>query len=233
MGLDVPGRCGWRKEGTYAVNVSNEHPPDSPLPARRFDRVARAPDRIHTIVTARSAFVAEPSSRGHRANKSGQTPKPWCASARRATRRGTRGPRRAAVSRSVHTKSLSREQSSSPSEIVGNVVGAGSSQPPDLAPSDDLAGHAVRKSWHRSLSVSRDVRPRTPSSGDPRSAPLRLKSQRRHRRAMLVYCIRCDLAVNRLAAQRPGRPGRSALSLGRPRGRGDLRKPILVGIRRL
>ena len=79
------------KKGTHAVNVSNEQSPHSPLPARRFDRVARFPSRINTVVTARPASVtAWPSSRGHLAKEAGQTPKPRCPSGRRKARRETR-----------------------------------------------------------------------------------------------------------------------------------------------
>ncbi len=78
------------KKGTHAVNVSNEHSADSPGSARRFDRMARFPARFRTVVTARSAFVTQPSKRGHLAKKSGQTPKRKCPSARRKAHRKTR-----------------------------------------------------------------------------------------------------------------------------------------------
>ena len=92
--IAAQGQRGWggrRTKGTNAINGSNEHRPDSPLPARRFDRVARLPDRFNTVVTARSARLAESPSREHLADKSGQTPKPWCSPVRRGTRRETRG----------------------------------------------------------------------------------------------------------------------------------------------
>jgi hypothetical protein len=53
--------------------------------------VARLPARIHTVGTARAAPEAEPASREHRAERSGQTPKTWYSPVRRIARRETRG----------------------------------------------------------------------------------------------------------------------------------------------
>ena len=226
------------KEGTHAVNVSNEQSPHSPLSARRFDRVARFPSRINTVVTARSAFVTQPSSRGHLAKEAGQTPKPRCPSARRDTRRETRvrisrirpthdrlvgrsrcaicteTNRRAACMIRRHTAAqrtvsvpISPDQVSATREIlVASSNRLECCRRPAFAtaltcPSEDLAGHAVRKSWHRSLLVLRDARTGMPSFGSRFATSPALKNPHRCRRGSFVYSIRCHRPVNRPTLQ--------------------------------
>jgi hypothetical protein len=223
-------RC---NEGTHAVNVSNEHSADLPRSARRFDRMARFPVRINTVVTARSAFMVPPLGQELRARKSAQTPKPRCPLVRRAFRRETRAailkrsrPRPAPPvfpAREPRRKCPPER----PQERGGDDHRQDDPYPDEASPGfrhargprrrlrtdrreccrrpaiatasactwERFAESAIRKSWHRSLSVMREVRPAC-RLATKRSRPLGLGSRHRLRRGMLVYCIRCDARVN-------------------------------------
>jgi hypothetical protein len=79
---------------------------------------------------------------------------------------------RTSVPRSAQAKHASHEKSSSWSRIVWNVVGAGPSRPPWLAPPAQLEEHALEKSRHRSQSVVKDAdrRPRASRAGPTASS---------------------------------------------------------------